>query len=720
MKNAAWIVDYKHLRKNTAGFVSNDSVKKLHSLYKRSDAANLPSIAPYALKGLKICNILVDEMGLGNSAVMATLLHPLVLSGNIRIEEIEKLFGHETAVISDGLQRVGKIYRKTTAIGSENFRRLLLSFAEDVRVIFIMIASKLYEMRNLSSFDKDKQDDIARETAYLYAPMAHRMGLYGIKTELEDLSLKHNSPDIYHEIARKLNETKRSRDAYISRFIEPLKEKLVSAGFKFEIKGRTKSIYSIWNKMRKQNTTFERIYDLFAIRVILDSGPDKEVEKADCWRVFSIVTNMYKSNTNRLRDWLSNPKPNGYESLHITVMGPEGKWVEVQIRTKRMDEIAEKGIAAHWKYKGLKGESSMDEWLKNLRSALENPELHGNEYMDEFKLNLYDEEVFVFTPAGDLHKLPKGATLLDFAYSIHTQLGNTCIGGKIGNKNVTLRYVLQNGDQIEVLTSPNQHPHADWINIAVTSKAKQKIRQVIKDYETKEADLGREMLLRRFKNWKIEINEGQLSKVAKKLGYKTISDLYIDIADEKRDLIEFREAYLAADKKDTQEPGEKQSADKFEDRNRKTEDDTLIINDETKGVMYTMAKCCNPIFGDDIFGFVSVSGGIKIHRKDCPNAPQLMSRFGYRIVKAAWNKDNGEQNICTLHVVGNDDLGIVANISSLISKENGVSSRSIAINSDKSGLFEGRLVLSVSNTSVLNNLITKMRSIKGVRSVERV
>ena len=406
--------------------------------------------------------------------------------------------------------------------------------------------------------------------------------------------------------------------------------------------------------------------------------------------------------------------------MHITVMGPEGKWVEVQIRTKRMDEIAEKGIAAHWKYKGLKGESSMDEWLKNLRSALENPELHGNEYMDEFKLNLYDEEVFVFTPAGDLHKLPKGATLLDFAYSIHTHLGNTCIGGKIGNKNVTLRYVLQNGDQIEVLTSPNQHPHADWINIAVTSKAKQKIRQVIKDYETKEADLGREMLVRRFKNWKIEINEGLLSKVAKKLGYKTISDLYIDIADEKRDLIEFREAYLAADKKDTQESGEKQSADKFEDRNRKTEDDTLIINDETKGVMYTMAKCCNPIFGDDIFGFVSVSGGIKIHRKDCPNAPQLMSRFGYRIVKAAWNKDNGEQNICTLLVVGNDDLGIVANISSLISKENGVSSRSIAINSDKSGLFEGRLVLSVSNTSVLNNLITKMRSIKGVRSVERV
>lgn len=716
MKIKHWANDYRKLRKLTEGFVSTDSIKKLHGLYKKSPADNT-DLEAGAAKGLKVACIAVEEMGLGNSAVLSALAFPLLKAGIISQEDIEKQFGKDTSLITGGLDKVMRIYGKTSAIESENFRKLLLSFAEDVRVIFLMIASKLVDMRQLSVFSKTEQDEIARETAYLYAPMAHRMGLYGIKTEMEDLSLKHSSPDIYKDIAVKLKETKRSRDEYISRFIGPLKDKLSDAGFKFEIKGRTKSIYSIWNKMRKQNTTFDRIYDLFAIRVILDSEADKE--KAECWQVYSIVTDMYQPNPKRLRDWLSQPKANGYESLHTTVMGPEGKWVEVQIRTKRMDEIAEKGIAAHWKYKGIKGESSMDEWLKNLRSALENPGLHDNEYMDEFKLNLYDEEVFVFTPNGDLHKLPKGSTLLDFAYSIHTHIGNTCIGGKIGNKNVTLRYKLQNGDQIEVLTSPNQHPHSDWINIAVSSKAKQKIRQVIKEYETKEAEAGREMLLRRFKNWKIDFNEGTLSKVAKKIGYKTISDLYIDIAGEKLDLLDFRESYIAGEHKDIPDSSEKTSADKFENRNNAGGDDTLIISEDTKGVMYSMAKCCNPIFGDDIFGFVSVSGGIKIHRKNCPNAPQLMSRFGYRIVKAAWNKESGGQSICTLHVIGLDDLGIVANISSLISKEKDVTMRSISINSD-SGLFEGRISLGVTNTRILDELMKKMRSIKGVKSVNRV
>ncbi|HOH95960.1 MAG TPA: TGS domain-containing protein, partial [Candidatus Enterocola sp.] len=404
-----------------------------------------------------------------------------------------------------------------------------------------------------------------------------------------------------------------------------------------------------------------------------------------------------------------------------TVMGPEGKWVEVRIRTKRMDDVAEKGLAAHWKYKGLKGENSMDEWLKSLREVLENPELHGNEYMDEFKLNLYDEEVFVFTPNGDLHKLPKGATLLDFAYSIHTQIGSSCIGGKIGGKNVTLKYVLQNGDQIEVLTAPNQHPRADWIKIAVTTKAKQKIRQVIKEYETKEANNGREMLLRRFKNWKIDFDEANLSRLSKKLGFKNITDLYIDISQEKTDLLEFRESYLNLDKKDTPELHESISADTFEKKPTKNgqNDDVLIINNETKGVMYSMSKCCHPIFGDEIFGFVSVSGGIKIHRKDCPNAPQMMSRFGYRIVRAAWSEENGTQSICTLYVIGNDDLGVVTNISSLISKQTDVSMKSISINSD-TGLFEGRLVLTVKNTKTLDDIIKKIRSIKGVKSVSRM
>jgi GTP pyrophosphokinase len=570
-------------------------------------------------------------------------------------------------------------------------------------------------MRNLQQKPEEKRQYIARETAFLYAPMAHRMGLYKVKTEMEDLSMKYTVPDIYKEIAHKLSETKQQRDQYIQQFIEPLREKLTNVGLRFTIKGRTKSIYSIWNKIKKQNTTFEGIYDLFAIRVIIDSPIERE--KAECWQVYSIVADMYTPNPKRLRDWLSNPKANGYESLHTTVMGPEGKWVEVQIRTRRMDEVAEKGVAAHWKYKGVQGEATMDEWLKNLREVLENPQLSGNEYLDEFKLNLYDEEVFVFTPNGDLHKLPKGATLLDFAFSIHTHVGSTCVGGKIAGKNVTLKYVLCNGDQIEVITSPNQKPRPDWINLVVTSKAKQKIRQVIKETETKQANAGREILLRRFKNWKIELDESRLSRLAKKMGYKTISDLYIEIADEEMDVLDFREQYLDFDKRE--EPVvAPPKAEEFANRGHKQED-VLIINNETKGVQYSMAKCCNPIFGDEIFGFVSVSGGIKIHRKDCPNAPQMISRFGYRIVKAAWEASSGQQNICTLYVTGNDDLGIVTNISSLLSKEKSVTLRSISINSD-AGIFEGRLVVTVTNTQELDRIIHKIRTVKGVQSVTRL
>lgn len=718
MNMPRWAAKYKELRRNSAGFLPDRNVRLLHELYSHCPEEHRKEAGELAERSIYISDILVSEMGLGSSSVTGCMAYPLLRYGAVDADRLRELFGSDAATIADGLDRVSRLYGKTESIDSENYRMLLLSFAQDVRVIFVMIADKLLAMRNLSDFAPAEQDDIARETSYLYAPMAHRMGLYKIKTELEDLSLKHTQPEIYKQIARKLNETKASRDAYIANFISPLKEKLEKAGLKFEIKGRTKSINSIWNKMRKQNTSFEGIYDLFAIRVILDSAPENE--KAECWNVYSIVTDMYTPNTKRLRDWLSQPKANGYESLHTTVMGPEGKWVEVQIRTRRMDEIAEKGVAAHWKYKGLKGESSMDEWLKNLRSALENPELHGSEYMKEFKLNLYDEEVFVFTPNGDLHKLPKGATLLDFAYSIHTQIGNTCIGGRIGSRNVNIRYQLQNGDQIEIITSSNQRPRADWINIAVTSKAKQKIRQVIKEYEAKETEAGRELLLRRFKNWKIEFNEALMSKIAKKRGYKNISDMYIDMAAEKINLLEFRDYYLAFEKKEeAPEQSEKQSAEKFENRTQGGSDDTLIISDDAKGVMYSMAKCCNPIFGDEVFGFVSVSGGIKIHRKDCPNAPQLLSKYGYRVVRASWNKEGSAQNLCTLNVVGKDDLSIVSNISSLLSKQKDASLRSITINSD-AGLFEGRLVLLVTGAKALDEVIAKIRTIKGIKSVSRV
>ena len=693
-------------------FINQDMVRSIQEVYKQTA---LPSGFDYKVsQALQIAHIAVTELGLGNSAVVAILLYPLV-KDKLYQDNIEAQYNVEVATILRGMDRIKQLYSKTPSLDTENFRKLLLTLAEDVRVIMIMLADRLHTMRHLSLKNPEKQQYIARETAFLYAPMAHRMGLYKVKTEMEDLSMKYTVPSIYKEIASKLAETKRERDQYIDQFIEPLRQKLTAAGLTFTIKGRTKSIFSIWNKMKKQNTTFEGIYDLFAIRVILDSPIDKE--KAECWQVYSVVADMYQPNPKRLRDWLSNPKANGYESLHTTVMGPEGKWVEVQIRTKRMDEVAEKGVAAHWKYKGVQGEATMDQWLKNLREVLENPELNSNEYLDEFKLNLYDEEVFVFTPNGDLHKLPKGATLLDFAFSIHTHVGSTCVGGKIGSKNVTLKYVLNNGDQIEVITSPNQKPRPDWINIVVTSKAKQRIRQVIKETQTKQANAGREILLRRFKNWKIELDEARLSRLAKKIGYKNLSDLYIEIADEEIDILEFREQYLDFDKREepiTAPP----KATEYTGRGPKHED-VLIINNETKGVQYTMAKCCNPIFGDEIFGFVGVSGGIKIHRKDCPNAPQMISRFGYRIVKAAWEASSGQQNICTLHVTGIDDLGIVTNISSLISKEKSVTLRSISINSD-AGMFEGRLVLTVTNTQELDKIIQKIRTVKGVQQVTRI
>ena len=497
-------------------FINQDMVRSIQEVYKQTA---LPSGFDYKVsQALQIAHIAVTELGLGNSAVVAILLYPLV-KDKLYQDNIEAQYNVEVATILRGMDRIKQLYSKTPSLDTENFRKLLLTLAEDVRVIMIMLADRLHTMRHLSLKSPEKQQYIARETAFLYAPMAHRMGLYKVKTEMEDLSMKYTVPSIYKEIASKLAETKRERDQYIDQFIEPLRQKLTAAGLTFTIKGRTKSIFSIWNKMKKQNTTFEGIYDLFAIRVILDSPIDKE--KAECWQVYSVVADMYQPNPKRLRDWLSNPKANGYESLHTTVMGPEGKWVEVQIRTKRMDEVAEKGVAAHWKYKGVQGEATMDQWLKNLREVLENPELNSNEYLDEFKLNLYDEEVFVFTPNGDLHKLPKGATLLDFAFSIHTHVGSTCVGGKIGSKNVTLKYVLNNGDQIEVITSPNQKPRPDWINIVVTSKAKQRIRQVIKETQTKQANAGREILLRRFKNWKLELDEARLSRLAKKLATRT-------------------------------------------------------------------------------------------------------------------------------------------------------------------------------------------------------
>ena len=696
-------------------------------LLQAEDKAKITQLAPHLnrrllTEKLHIIAVVLQEIGLGRTSVVSILLSDEVAHHGLTEEEIATTFDPAIATVIRGLKRVEGLYRRNTSMETENFRKLLLSFAEDVRVILIMLAERLHTMRHLDEYEEEQRQTIARETAYLYAPLAHRLGLYGVKTELEDLSLKHTNREIYKEIASKLNATKRNRDAYINAFIQPLKEKLEAAGFEFEMKGRTKSIHSIYNKIKKQNTTFEGIYDLFAIRIILNSAPEKE--KAECWQVYSIVADMYQPNPKRLRDWLTIPKSNGYESLHTTVLGPENKWVEVQIRTRRMDEIAEKGLAAHWKYKGIKSENGMDEFLRSIREILENPELNAVNFMDEFKLNLYDKEVFVFTPNGDLHKLPKGATALDFAFAIHTNLGAKCVGARVNGRNMPIKYVLQNGDQVEIMTMPTQKPNPAWLQIVTTTKARNKIRQALNEIAHKDADNGREILLRRFKNWKIELDEGIFSKLTKKQGYKSISDFYQDIAQDKVELLDLKDAYLDLQRRETTQESERHSAEGFVgptmDTNELIKSDTVVIGKDLKGLDYTLARCCNPIYGDPVFGFISVNGGIKIHRCDCPNAPQMIERFGYRIVKARWSgKAVGTQYPITLHVVGNDDIGIVTNITSVINKEKNITLRSISIDSND-GLFQGHLTVLVNDTRDLEALIKKIKTVKGVKHVGRI
>lgn len=676
------------------------------------------------VKNLNTILLAIEEIGLGRVVIISAIVYDAVRAGVLTFEDVEKRFDASVLVIVRGLMRATDLYAKSVAVESENFRKLLLTFAEDIRVVFVLIAKRVYVMRNLDKFDHDSQLKLAREASYLYAPLAHRMGLYKLKTELEDLSLRYISPETYFDIAEKLKETKDVRDKYIEDFIAPLKKQLEETGLNFEIKGRTKSIHSIWNKIKKQNTPFEKIFDLFAIRVILNSPLEKE--KAECWQVYSIVTDKYQPNPKRLRDWLSIPKSNGYESLHTTVMGPEGKWVEVQVRTARMDEIAEKGLAAHWKYKGGKSESGMDEWLKSIREILENPELNAVDFMDDFKLDLYDDEVFVYTPSGELQKLKKGATVLDFAFNIHSNLGCKCVGARVNGRNVQIRHVLKNGDQVEVLTGSNQKPKHDWLNIVTTSKARTKIKQALKEVEHKEAEQGKEILVRRFKNWKIDYDDADITRLTKRLGYKAVSDFYQDISLEKIDMLSVRDNLLAEREKlePTAEAHEARSAHNFVQENEPInsiggKNDVLIIDKTLKGIEFSLSKCCNPIFGDEVFGFVSTMGGIKIHRTDCPNAPQMMQKFGYRVVDAKWSGKAGSQYPISLRVIGKDDIGIVTNITSLISKESKVTLRSISVDSID-GMFQGHLTVLVNDLGDLNGLIKKIKTVKGVKSVERV
>lgn len=672
------------------------------------------------LQALRTAQIAVDEIGLKRDGVLATMLFTLVLNGHLTLEDTETKFGTSVAHIIHGLVKIHNLYKKNPIIESENFRNLLISFSEDMRVILIMIADRVNLMRQIRDTEaKEAQKEVSEEASYLYAPLAHKLGLYKLKSELEDLSLKYLEHDAYYMIKDSLNATKTSRDAYIKRFIGPIEEQLKNAGLKFHMKGRTKSIHSIWQKMKKQKCKFEGIYDLFAIRIILDSPLEKE--KMQCWQVYSIITDMYQPNPKRLRDWLSVPKSNGYESLHITVLGPENKWVEVQIRTERMDEIAEHGLAAHWRYKGIKSEGSIDEWLANIRSALENND--DLQLMDQFKMDLYEDEVYVFTPKGDLLKFPKGATILDFAYYIHSNIGNTCTGGKINGKAVSFREKLHSGDTVEILTQSNQKPKRDWLNIVKSSKAKAKIRLALKETQAKDGLYAKELLERRFKNKKIEIEESLMSHIIKKLGYKETSDFYKDIADEKLDANTVIERYIEVRDHDS---GTRQaeSAESFEYKNPNEkfaykEDDVLVIDRNLKGIDYKLAQCCHPIYGDDVFGFVTVSGGITIHRNTCPNAPELRKRFGYRIVKAKWSGKGSSQYAITLRIIGNDDIGIVSNITNIISKEDKLTMRSINIDSHD-GLFSGNVVLMIEDNSKLNQLIKKLKTVKGVKQIIRI
>lgn len=718
---------FKQLMKGLYANLTEEELHKLRTIVKKAIAENVylrdEELGSITDLTVSTCIILIEEMGLKGPSIIALTLYRPVVNDTISIEEVKKLFGKDIADIISGLIKVNELDVKESAIASDNYIKLLISLAEDMRVILIKIASRLHNIRCAETYTEQQRLQLAIEVSYIYTPLAHKLGLYKIKTEMEDLYLKYTDKEAYDYIQTKISESKASRDKYIAEFIAPIDDKLKATGLKYDIKGRVKSISSINNKLKKQKIDFESIYDLFAIRIILDSPI--EIEKAECWQVYSIVADMYTPNPKRMKDWLSIPKSNGYESLHTTVMGPESRWVEVQIRTRRMDEIAERGLAAHWKYKGVKSQSKMDDWLTNLREMLENKNLESGEKLENFKLDLYDDEIYVFTPKGDLHKLPNGASVLDFAFAIHSRVGSTCVSGKINGRNVSIRHKLKNGDQIEIVTSPNQSPKQDWLNFVVTSKAKNKIRQSLKEEANKMVEIAKELLKRRFKNRKIDINESIMMRLIKKLGFKTITDFYIKIAEESLDVNTVIDQYQELEQKETEmhERHEAISAENYvpqhiEAKNESYSKEELILDKNLTGVDYKLAKCCNPIYGDEIFGFVS-SQGIKIHRCNCPNANDMISRFGYRVIPARWSGTSGSTYTVTLRIIGNDDIGIINNLTSIIAKESGINMRSISIDSND-GLFHGNISVMLNNTDMLNGLIKKLKTVKGVKEVSRI
>lgn len=667
---------------------------------------------------IKSAIIAVNDIGLGKTSIISLFNYHTYSKSGKYYPETEKEYNRDIALITDGLINVAALEEKSVSSQAENYRRLLLNLAKDVRVILIILAEQLQQLRTLKDYAPEIQLQKASEAAYLYAPLAHRLGLYLVKSEIEDLSLKFTNRETYTYIAKRLDETQKSRNAFIAKFVKPIREVLEKQGFEFEIKGRPKSIHSIWNKMKKKEVGFEDIYDLFAIRIIIKG--EFETEKPDCWQVYSAVTDIYQPNPLRLRDWISVPKTNGYESLHTTVIGPDGKWVEVQIRSERMNEIAEKGVAAHWKYKGGQGSQGVDDWLTKIREILETPEADAGDFIDDFKLSLYSKEMFVFTPKGDLRKFPADATVLDFAYDVHTQVGSSCTGAKVNGKAVPIRYKLQNGDKVEILTSKSQKPKLDWLSFVITSRAQKKIRQALNEENVKNAENGKEIIKRRFKNWKFDYNDEIIRLLIKEYKLPNAQELYAQLAEEKIDIAGIKEKVLAL-----LEPG-KESDDgleKLESAQSEIKSEYisnhLIIDKQVANVDYKLAKCCNPIHGDNVFGFVTINEGIKIHRTNCPNAVQLIGKYGYRIVSAKWTHRSPSSAFpVDLRITGEDQAGILNSISEIITKDTGVSLRAIKLDANE-GAFEGLIGIVVRDLSHLDFLIKRLSSLKGIYSVSR-
>lgn len=686
----------------------------------QSSSAHDSKGLPKAILSLKTALLFAREIEPDHNILLAIGLYPLLSENLISLDEIRSQWGDDVASLLSGIMAVAKFSNKNNVVNQDNFRGLMLSLAEDIRVIIIMIVSNLVLMRSINHHPDDEWvRNVAFEASCLYAQLAHRLGLYKIKGELEDLSLKYTNREIYTQIAHKLNETKRSRDAYIKSFIDPVKKKLEEAGLKFDIKGRTKSISSIWNKMKKQKVDLQGIYDLFAIRVIIDTP--KEKEKSDCWLAYSILADMYTANPARMKDWISIPKSNGYESLHATVMGPESKWVEVQFRTRRMDLVAEKGLAAHWRYKGVKSDST-DQWMTNIRDILETAETGPMQLMKDMRMDVYGKEVFAFTPKGDLFRLNAGATVLDFAFHIHSNVGSHCTGAVVNGQHRKITYRINSGDTVEILTSSTQTPKPDWLNIVVSTKARNKIKQCLNEDLQRRADLGKEMLERRAKNRKVEIEESVLMKLINKSGYKYANEFFADMADEKIDPGKFISSYIEETTQKTEGP--KVSAEEYQLKRSEEQDsgkaEVLKIGEKSiNGLKYKFAKCCAPIYGDDVFGFISSDGMVKIHRSDCPNAANIRQRYPYRVIKADWSGKEGDMLPVTLRIIGNDDIGIVANITSIISKEMNTNLRNISVDSHD-GMFQGVLTVAVSDQRQLTALLKKIKTVKGVKDIQRL